>query len=52
MAESESRNLSTGQLLYLTPNEAFSIKAIERASVLVTIIAPKQGANVELIGGQ
>ncbi len=44
--------LKAGQLLYLSHNEPFSIQGLEDASVLVTIIAPKQGPNVELIGGQ
>lgn len=42
--------LSAGQLFYLGEAAPFSIQGIEDASLLLTIIAPKQGANVELIG--
>jgi len=42
--------LRTGQLLYLDQAARFSIHGLEDASVLMTIAAPKQGANVELIG--
>jgi quercetin dioxygenase-like cupin family protein len=48
----ELHELRAGQLLYLALNEPFSIKGLEHASVLATIIAPKKGPNVELIGGQ
>jgi len=48
----EPHELRAGQLLYLALNEPFSIEGLEQASVLATIIAPKQGPNVELIGGQ
>jgi quercetin dioxygenase-like cupin family protein len=48
----EPHELRAGQLLYLALNEPFSIEGLEHASVLATIISPKQGANVELIGGQ
>ena len=44
--------LKTGQLLYLSLNEPFSIQGLEHSSVLVTVMALKQGPNVELIGGQ
>ena len=44
--------LTVGQLLYLSINEPFSIRAIDRASLIVTIIAPQQGPAVELIGDQ
>ena len=44
--------LTTGQLLYLSTNEPFSILGIERASLIVTVIAPQQGPAVELIGAQ
>jgi quercetin dioxygenase-like cupin family protein len=43
--------LRPGQLLYLSTNEPFSIQGIEDSSLLLTIILPKQGANVEFIGG-
>ena len=52
VAQGVSRHMSAGQLLYLAPNEAFLIRATEHASVLATIIAPKQGANVDLIGDE
>jgi quercetin dioxygenase-like cupin family protein len=48
----KTQELSAGQLLYLALNEAFSIHGIVRASVLATTIAPKHGADVELIGRQ
>ena len=48
----EPHELRAGQLLYLALNEPFSIEALEHASLLVTIIAPKQGQEVELIGRQ
>ena len=48
----EPHELRAGQLLYLSLNEPFSLEGLEHASVLVTIMAPKQGRNVELIGGQ
>jgi quercetin dioxygenase-like cupin family protein len=50
IARGEFQELSGGQLLYLALNEAFSIQAVEHAVVLATVIAPKQGANVRLIG--
>ena len=46
----EVHNLKTGQLLYLHINEPFSLHGIEHASLLVTIVAAKQGSNVQLIG--
>ena len=46
----EFHELKAGQLLYLAQNEPFSMQGLERASVLTTIIARKQGPNVELIG--
>ena len=48
----QPHELRAGQLLYLAVNEPFSIRGLERASVLATIIAPKQGLNVVLIGRQ
>ena len=42
----EPHELRAGQLLYLALNEPFSIEGLEQASVLATIIAPKQGPNV------
>lgn len=46
----ECRELKAGQLLYLVPNEPFSIQGVQDASVLATIVRPKQGLDVELIG--
>jgi hypothetical protein len=37
-------------LLHLSIDEPFSIRAIENASVLLTLIAAKMGGTVELIG--
>jgi len=42
--------LRKGQLVRLEMNEPFSIHAVEHARLLVTIVAPKVGPNVELIG--
>lgn len=42
--------LVADQLLYLAQDEGFTIRARSRASVIVTIVAPKQGENVVLIG--
>lgn len=42
--------LDIGQLLYLAQGEPFTIRARTRASVIVTIVAPKQGENIVLIG--
>jgi quercetin dioxygenase-like cupin family protein len=52
LALGKTMELTTGQLLYLSTNEPFSILGIERASVIVTVIAPQQGPAVELIGHQ
>ena len=51
-ARGETQELRAGQLLYLRLNEAFSMFAIEQASVLATVIVLKQGTAVELIGDQ
>lgn len=50
VARGESQELTSGQLVYFALNEAFSIHADELAVVLATVIVPKQGANVRLIG--
>ncbi len=42
--------LTAGQLFYFFINGPFSIRGIERASLIVTIIAPQKGPAVELIG--
>lgn len=47
----EEHDLKSGQLLYLSKNEPFSIHGIEDASLLATIVGAKQGGNVEVIGG-
>lgn len=44
-------DLSPGQLLHLSIDEPFSIRGIDKASVLLTLIAAKTGGNVELFGG-
>jgi len=44
--------LGANQLLYLDQAARFSIQGLADSLVLLTIIAPKQGANVELIGAQ
>jgi quercetin dioxygenase-like cupin family protein len=44
-------DLTPGQLLHLSIDEPFSIRAIDNASVLVTLIAAKAGGSIELIGG-
>jgi quercetin dioxygenase-like cupin family protein len=46
----KTHELRAGRLFYFCINEPFSIHGIERASLLVTIIAPKLGQSVELIG--
>jgi quercetin dioxygenase-like cupin family protein len=43
-------DLMPGQLLHLLIDEPFSIRAIDNASVLVTLIAAKTGGTVALIG--
>ena len=47
----EEHDMQSGQLLYLSKNEPFSIRGIEDASLLATIVGAKQGGNVEVIGG-
>ena len=44
-------DLTPAQLLHLSIDEPFSIRAIDNASVLVTLIAAKTGGTVQLIGG-
>ena len=43
-------DLTPGQLLQLSIDEPFSIRGIDHASVLVTLIIAKTGGSVELIG--
>ena len=43
-------DLRPGQLLQLSIDEPFSIRGIDQASVLVTLITAKTGGHVELIG--
>ena len=45
-----NQELKAGQLSYFCVDEPVSIQAIEHASLIVTIIAAKEGENVELIG--
>ncbi|OHB76785.1 MAG: hypothetical protein A2W31_12615 [Planctomycetes bacterium RBG_16_64_10] len=49
-ARGKTHELNAGQLFYFCTNEPFSIRGIAPASLLVTIITPKQGQSVELIG--
>lgn len=44
-------DLTSGQLLHLSIDEPFSIRGIDNASVLLTLVAAKTGGSVELIGG-
>jgi quercetin dioxygenase-like cupin family protein len=44
-------DLTPGQLLHLSIDEPFSIRGIDNASVLMTLIAAKTGGSIELIGG-
>jgi quercetin dioxygenase-like cupin family protein len=44
------KELAAGELLLLAGNAPFSIRGVEHSSLLATIITPKQGPNVELIG--
>lgn len=46
-----SYDLTPGQLLHLLIDEPFSIRGIDNASVLMTLIAAKTGGTIELIGG-
>jgi quercetin dioxygenase-like cupin family protein len=50
LALREVRQLVAGQLLYLAINEPFSMRGIEDSSLLATIVLPKQGPAVELLG--
>lgn len=43
-------DLAKGYLVHLLLNEPFSIRGIDDASLLVTLIAAKTGGSVELIG--
>jgi quercetin dioxygenase-like cupin family protein len=42
--------LSEGQLIYLKAETPVSIEGLEDAVLVVSIVAPKEGPNVELIG--
>ena len=46
----KTHELKAGQLFYFRINEPFSIQGIEQASLLATVISPKLGQSVELIG--
>jgi quercetin dioxygenase-like cupin family protein len=50
LAAGEEHDLQSRHLLYLLIGDPFSIRAIEDASVLVTIVAAAKGARVQLIG--
>ena len=45
-----SQELKAGQLSYFCINEPLSIRGIEQASLIMTIVTAKTGENVELIG--
>lgn len=51
LALEKTYDLQSGQLLHLSCDDQFSIRGIDDASVLLTLIAAKTGGNVELIGG-
>jgi quercetin dioxygenase-like cupin family protein len=44
------RELGAGDVLYLTINEPFSTEGLEDSSLLVTMILPRSGPRIELIG--
>lgn len=46
----ETHELKGNELLYLSINEPFSTEAIENSTLLVIVLMPKQGQNVDLIG--
>jgi quercetin dioxygenase-like cupin family protein len=50
-AAGKTYDLQPGQLLHLSLDDQFSIRGIDNASVLVTLIAAKTGGSVALIGG-
>jgi quercetin dioxygenase-like cupin family protein len=50
-AMGQSRVLRSGQLLHLAVREAFSVTALEDASLLATIIMPPADRDAPLIGG-
>ena len=50
LALGNTYELTPGQLLHLSIDEPFSIRGIDHASVLMTLIAAKTGGNVDLIG--
>ncbi|MGH7139276.1 MAG: hypothetical protein ACREHD_26315 [Pirellulales bacterium] len=45
-----SNGFADGTALALSINERFSIRGIDKASLLVTLIAAKSGGSIELIG--
>lgn len=49
-ATGEAYELRAGQLVYYSANEPFSMLGIEHAVVLVTVVLPRSGQPVELIG--
>jgi quercetin dioxygenase-like cupin family protein len=42
--------VKAGQLIYLRSDEPFSIYGIENSSLLLTVVKPKAGPNVEVVG--
>src|SRR5690348_2480673 len=51
VALGKTYDLAAGHLVDLLIDEPFSIRGIDNASVLLTLIAAKTGGKVELIGG-
>ena len=49
-AHRETYELHAKQLLYLLVEEPFSMQAIEASTLLVTMLKPRHGPSVELIG--
>jgi len=49
-ALSKTYELTDDELLCLKINEPFSTKAVENSSLLMIVLAPKQGDSVDLIG--
>lgn len=50
-ARGNDYDLAKGHLLHLLIDEPFSIRGIDDASVLLTLVAAKTGGSVALIGG-
>lgn len=46
----QTLELKANELLYLSINEPFSLAALENSSLLLIVLSPKEGQNVNLIG--